>query len=172
MKTIKKQLKAMLLIMMLMFSATYHGQTETKNKRSFVRVYNLEGKKINKGIVLAVNDTLLLLQKGKRSVKIAVSDIGFIKTKRSAGHNVLMGAAIGSTAVSIISVASINPDDGFIIDTTPNNFGDAIAVGIVGGGILGSTIGAITIPFKNTKTYIINGDAQQWKVFQEVMNKN
>ncbi|MFC4723393.1 hypothetical protein ACFO5O_13745 [Geojedonia litorea] len=172
MKTIKKRLKTILLLITLMISATYHGQTETKNKRSFVRVYNLEGNKINKGNVLAVNDTLLLLQKGKRSVKIAASDIGFIKTKRSAGHNVLMGAAIGVTAVSIISVASINPDDGFIFNPTPDNFGEAMIAGIVGGGILGSTVGVLTIPFKKTETIVINGDDQQWKVFQEIMNKN
>lgn len=34
---------------------------------------------------------------------------------------------------------------------------------------LGAALGGITILFKNTKTYLINGDLIKWKEFQSVV---
>lgn len=167
MKTIKTQLKYMLFFIILLGSVIASAQDKNSNKMLFVRIYDFEAKKINKGKLFAVNDTLLLLKKGQKLVEVNVRDIGFIKTKRSAGNNVLTGAMIGAGTSSVIGVASINPDDGFIIDTTPNSVGDALAVGVIFGGFTGATIGGITILFKNSKTFLINGDKLKLREFKE-----
>ena len=166
MKTLKKQISTIMLLIGITFITNGHAQKPTIETGMFVRVYNLEGKKISKGKLIEVSDTLLIIKSNGKFNNLDSKQIGYIKTKRSAGHNALMGAAIGATVTSIISVASINPDDGFIIDSTPNSFGEAMVVGVVGGGIVGSAIGAITIPLKNTNKFIINGDESNWKAFK------
>ena len=172
MKTIKQKFKATLILIVLLISVTIYGKTENKNNQLFVRVYNLEGKKIKKGKLISVSDTKLQLKRAKGVKSIDIKDIGKIKTKRSAGHNVLMGAAIGATTVSAISIASIDPNDSeFILDATPDTYGEAIVTGVIAGGFLGSAIGALTIPFKNSATFIINGDLSKFKIFKDTIDK-
>ncbi len=161
------------MLIALIINATSYGQTENNNKQMFVRIYNMDGKKINKGRIVFVRDSLLGLKRDSKTFEIKVTDIGFMKTKRSAGHNLLMGVAIGATTFSAISVASIDPNDSdFIFDETPDTFGDAMIGGVVLGGIAGGVIEAITIPFKNSKTFLINRDVHKWKAVQQMVIKN
>ncbi len=172
MKTLKAQLKTLMLLIVLTLFTNAYAQNRDFSKGMFVRVYNLEGKKISKGKLIFVSDTLLILKHNSKFNNLNPMDIGYIKTKRSGGHNVLIGAAIGATTVSVISIASIDPDDGYFIwDATPDNVGEALAVGVVGGGTTGAAIGGITIFFKNSKTFIINGEESNWKTFQQMTNK-
>ena len=141
-----------------------YAQEGTIKNTLFVRVYNLEGDKMNKGEVLSVNDTILQLQGKKGAVNIDVKTIGLIKTKRSEGNNVLLGSLIGLTIGAIIGVATADPDAWFGYSASEG----ATGIGLVGA-VIGTGIGAATIPFKNSKSYIINGDASKWKVFEEMI---
>jgi len=47
MKTIKNQIKTIALFFLLIFSINNYAQSETDNINIFVRVYNMEGKKIS-----------------------------------------------------------------------------------------------------------------------------
>lgn len=148
----------------VLLCVTVFAQEGTIKNTLFVRVYNLEGVKMNKGKVLTVNDTILQLLKNKETVTIDVRTIGKIKTKRSGGNNVLTGALIGFTLGAIIGVASADPDAWFGYTASEG----ATGIGLVGA-VLGSGIGAAIITSKNSKSYIINGDISKWKVFEEMI---
>ena len=167
MKTIKQQVKSVMLILALLFSINVIAQKEVKKNDMFVRVYNLEGKKINKGIVFTVTDTTLQLKRNGRHENILFSSIGLIKTKHSEGHNVLMGSVIGASSMALLGAASADPD-AMIFGYSA---GEGAAAGGVLGGISGAAIGGITILFKNSKSYLINGDLSKWKAFQEMITK-
>jgi hypothetical protein len=147
--------------LLLAFVITSFAQEEI---HPFVRVYNLAGEKINKGHVIRVTDTSLQLN-GK-SVDIPVRNIGFIKTKRSAGHNVLVGSLIGATTLAVFGAIAGDPDPEYYDEL--NKVGYAI-VGAVFGLAAGAAIGGLTALAKNPDTYLINGDISKWKAFQSMI---
>ena len=49
--------------------------------------------------------------------------------------------------------------------------GEEAAIGALGGALVGAAIGGITILFKNSKSYEINGDKAKWKAFKEMIIK-
>lgn len=163
MKTIKNQIKIMSLLVVLTFSINVNAQSATDNN-IYVRVYDMEGKKISKGHVLFAIDTLLGLKKGNKIAKINVSDIGHIKTKRSEGHDVIKGSVIGASSMAILLAASGGPDSFWTV-------GEGVAAGVLLGAPAGAAIGGITALFKNSSTYIIDGDLVKWKAFSEMILK-
>lgn len=139
------------------------AQEDNRKSNIFIRVYDLQGKKINQGRIISDNGTVLYLGKGDKTVSIPIDQIGLVKTKHSAGNNIVLGAAIGATAVGAIGIATADPD-AWIFGYTA---GEGAAIGAVIGGIAGASLGASTILFKNAKTYIIDGDNLKWKEFKE-----
>jgi len=160
-------MKDLFIVIALLSGVIIYAQEETVKNTLFVRVYNLEGEKMNKGKVLVVNDTILQLLEKNKTVNIDVRTIGLIKTKRSEGNNLLTGALLGLTAGAIIGVATADPDAWFGYSAAEG----ATGIGLVGA-LVGTGVGAVTIPFKNSKSYIINGDASKWKVFEEMIRNN
>ena len=154
--------KYFILAIAILSSLSIHAQYGAEKNTVFIRVYNLEGEKINKGRVLAVTDTILKLEGKNGMVDIDMRTIGLIKTKRSEGNNVLVGSLIGMTVLGILGAVEGGSDEWF------SSTDLAVGGGIVGA-IFGAGTGAITIPFKNSKSYIINGDASKWKDFQDVI---
>ena len=138
------------LILPFLIFLSYNADAQ---KSSFVRLYNLTGEKINKGHVISVTDTSLQLKDASTSVDIPVRSIGFIKTKRSAGNNVLIGAVIGATAGAILGAVTLPSDEFF--DFTQ---GEGAAIGGVIGLGVGAVIGGLTVLAKNPNTFLINGD--------------
>ncbi|HSI69816.1 MAG TPA: hypothetical protein VK941_06275, partial [Gillisia sp.] len=74
---------------------------------TFIRVYDLHGKKISKGRIQSITNTTLYL-KGKQ--EIPVDSIGMIKTKHSAGNDLLIGSVTGALIFSLFGMATSNPD--------------------------------------------------------------
>ncbi|GAB2774719.1 hypothetical protein [Salinimicrobium soli] len=146
-----------ILFLLVFFSVQVYSQEKSYNDLPFVRVYNLEGKKINKGRVLKVTDSSLVLISRKDQVEIMTGEIGKIKTKHSAGSNIFIGAFIGAVALGAAGVATAEPDTWFGYTQGEGAFGGGV-LGAAGGGILGW----ITSLFKNSKTYSIEGDTQKW----------
>ncbi|MGM5469581.1 hypothetical protein ACS386_04840 [Flavobacteriaceae bacterium LMO-SS05] len=163
MKTIKKQIKLIMLLLVLIVGTNIYAQKETAKNRIFVRVYNLEGKKINKGHVVFVGDTLLGLKRNGKFIEINIRNIGIIKTKRSAGNNILIGSAIGASSMAIIGASDKN---GWF--TTSET---AALYGIIIGLPAGATIGGITALFKKSETYIIDGNQSKWDIFKAIFTK-
>ncbi|NEW78161.1 MAG: hypothetical protein GZ086_01800 [Gelidibacter sp.] len=160
-------MKNLIFAITLILSINIYSQNRFEKTKAFVRVYDLQGKKIGKGKILSISDTSLQLNRKVASAEIPVNSIGSIKTKRSAGHNVLKGAVIGASTMAILGAATANPDDWFLAYSA----GEGVAVGAVFGGAGGAAIGGITILFKNSKSYEINGDLKKWKAFNEIIIK-
>jgi hypothetical protein len=153
-----------LLIFLFFILLAYDAPAQKSN---FVRVYDLKGHKTNKGEILTTTDTSLILQSGAKTVTIPLARIGTIKTKRSAGNNILVGSIIGTVVWATLGVASSDPDQflGF-------SAGEGAALGAIVGAPMGAAIGGITILFKHSKTYSINADATKWKAFQSAVTSN
>ena len=160
-------MKNLVLAIALILSFNICAQNELVNTKLFVRVYDVQGKKIAKGKIHSISETALLLKSKEGPIEIPLSAIGTIKTKRAAGNNVLTGAAIGATTVAIFGVATSN--DGEFLSWSAE---DGAMGGALAGGIIGTVIGGITIPFKNSKSYEIDGDKTRWKAFKEMILNN
>ena len=159
-------MKNLIFAITLILGINVCAQNGFENTNLFVRVYDLQGNKIGKGKILSISETSLQLNRKGESVEIPVSSIGSIKTKRSAGNNVLIGAVIGATSMAILGTATADPDDGWGWTAA-----EGAAGGALGGALGGAAIGGITILFKNSKSYEINGDKAKWKAFKEMIIK-
>jgi outer membrane lipoprotein SlyB len=165
MKTLINQIKILALATVLAFSMDANAQKEVTSHNIFVRVYNMEGKKISKGSIIFINDSLLGLKNSSEKGKISMKDIGFIKTKRSAGNNVLIGAASGATFGVIIGVSSADPDAWIFGYTAGEGAALFGSIGALGGG----AIGGLSSLFKESETYIINGSEVNWNSFRKLI---
>ena len=71
----------------------------------FIRIYNGHGKKIGKGRIELIADTVLVIANDKKQLqRFLVTEISFIKTKRSAGTSIGMGFGAG-TILSVFLAA-------------------------------------------------------------------
>jgi hypothetical protein len=133
----------------------------------FVRVYDLNGRKTHKGKISAVTDSSLTLKRGNAPTIFPVRDIGSIRTRRSAGHNMLLATTIGVVPLAILGAASANQNDsqnGFTI--IQYNAGEGALGGALIGLAAGGLIGGISILCKNSIRFSIDGDPQKWKAFR------
>ncbi|MBT8259954.1 MAG: hypothetical protein KJN82_01465 [Bacteroidia bacterium] len=160
MKTKIKLIKKIVFLFFLILSLVSYSQKDTKNTKEFIRVYNLKGKKISKGYVQFTNDSILGLKKGGKLEHIKIRDIGRIKTKRSAGHNVFLSATVGGGTLGLFGAATADPDAWILGYTAAEGF----AGGVIIGGATGAVCGGITGLLKNSKTYEINGDSAKMKL--------
>ena len=151
-----------LLITILLVTLTFSVSAQ---KSMFVRVYDLSGNKMHKGKVVSVTETSLQLKTTENEVTIPASSIGMIKTKRSPGHNVAWGAALGGVTFGIICAATADKDDLF-----GYSGGEGLGAGFLLGLLPGGAIGGLTALLNKSVTYDIKGDLNNWKVFQSAMN--
>ena len=153
-----------LLCFFILSSSNIEAQTNNK-KKTFLRVFNLDGKKITKGYFTYANDSILMLKKVDDSYTIRLEDIGHIKTKRSKGNNVLTGAVAGASVFAVLGAASADPDAWILAYSA----GEGAAMGGVVGGVGGAAIGGVTALFKKHQTFIINGEIEHWNTFINLM---
>ena len=138
----------------------------------FIRIYDEAGKKIGKGSITDVSDTSIEIINDKHiRNNFLITQIGYIRTKRSLGGYIGWGAAAGLIPVVVTAV--------IIGDPTPPE--DRITIGSLLGGkewrILGivylSSLAAGTAAgiarglFTGRKKIIINGDIEKWKIVKE-----
>ena len=143
-------MKYLLFTIALFLCVNITAQELPKKSKIFVRVYNNEGKKIAKGKILQITDSTLVLKKGSKSITVLSSEIMYIKTKRTKGHSVLIGALPG---VALLTFSN-----------------DAYAsVGAVFLTLVGTTAGFISSLFKKSIKYHFTGDITKWKGFKEDM---
>lgn len=151
------------LIAILFLSLCHYAfaQQQQDSATIFIRVFDLEGKRISKGRIAILSDSLLYLKKERGIITIPISEIGKIKTKRSAGHNIFIGAVSGAILGGVILSATNDEDKSY-----PISDGLAAYSGAIGGGALGVLVGGISSLFKNSKTTPINGDKEAWLKFK------
>jgi len=150
-------MKYLLFTIALFLCVNITAQELPKKSKIFVRVYNNEGQKIAKGKILNITDDTLILKKGSGSITVSSNEIMYIKTKRTNGHNMLIGGIAGGGYA--LYGASKSGDWGVVaaVILTP-----IFAT-------IGSGIGYITTLFKNSQHYSIQGDPIKWQGFKETM---
>jgi len=156
-------MKNLIFAITLILGINVCAQNGFENTNLFVRVYDLQGNKIGKGNILSISESSLQLNRKRESVKIPVSSIGSIKTKHSAGNNVLIGAVTGAATMAFLGAVT---GDGYFYTAAEGGAGGALV-----GGTVGAAIGGITILFKNSKFYEIDGDKAKLKAFKEMIIK-
>lgn len=177
MKIFKNQFKTAFLLIVLIVNTTIYGQTENSIKETFVRVYNLNGKKLNKGKVFSITDSTLILKKSNGTKSIDLKIIGMLKTKRSAGNNILIGSLIGGASGALIGAATSEEETktksnwlfGEYEYTSGTSPGEGAAIGgglgIIGGALVGAGISI----FKKSQTFEIDGDKEKLKQFKKII---
>lgn len=159
-------MKYAIVIIAIFLSYNLSAQNEVYNN-IFVRIYNLEGKKINKGKLKSVSTTSMELYLKGETVTVPLNKIGKIKTKRSAGNNIGKGALIGGGSFALLGLLSGDDDKGFLSFSAT----DKALFGLISGGTLGAIVGGITALFKKSELYIIDGNEMKLENFKERMNK-
>lgn len=158
-------MKFLFYITLALISSSILYAQETKNKAAlFVRVYDLNGEKISKGRIASLTDTSLVAGTREKPVNIDVSRIGFIKTKRSVGNNILWGAVIGTGFGAIAGFTTGGEGEWWGQGEGAGGFGLIF-------GAMGAGTGAITAIFKKSNTYPIDGEPIKWKAFREAMGE-
>ncbi len=161
-------MKYLIIIFVLFISGNIFAQKNEKykkNKNVFIRIYNLEGKKINKGKIKFISETSIELDSNGEKIIVPLSEIGKIKTKHSGGNNIAKGALIGGGSLAVIGLLSGDTKGEYIYVSAA----DKATLGLIGGGFFGAFCGGISILFKKSKRFIINGDKMKLKEFKEQM---
>ena len=143
------------LIFLLSFNS--YSQEEIPQKKIFLRVYNLKGKKIGSGKVISISDSILKLKRHNQINYVHYNEIGFIRSKRSFGNSVLIGSSIGFTTGYIL--VATGGDGGGTFDGY-----NGIGIGLTT--TIGSLIGVLTGASKNIKKFEINGNKENFKEFK------
>ncbi|WNM18558.1 hypothetical protein [Flavobacterium capsici] len=159
-------MKKLAVVILVLGSVFCFAQTQVITKNLFIRVFDLNGHKINKGKISFVSDSIVQVIHEGEKIDIPVNTIGTIKTKRSAGHNALIGAAVAGGLFAIIGAVSAEPDASFLSYTPEQGAAAGLLLGIPAG----SAVGLVTSAFKNSRTFIVNGDYQKWKEFEKAYN--
>ncbi len=135
-------------------------------KRVYIRIYTMGGKLVEKGYLTGTTDSSILLSKKDVSMEIKITEIGFIKSGRSADQTLLMGGLITGTisgfwkmfawvepksTTSLFSNISIG---GLPKDTRFSMFSAGFILGGIGGTaitgiIVGLTKHSLYFPVKN-----------------------
>ncbi|MDV7139536.1 hypothetical protein R3X28_11645 [Maribacter sp. TH_r10] len=158
-------MKNLIFVIMLVLSSHTYAQSASETTNIYLRVFDMQGKKIGKGKMLSMLKTSLILSRNGEPVEIPVSNIGSIKTKRSGGNNMLIGASVGAGAMAIVGAATADPDAALFA----YNAGEGAAIGTLFGGTVGAMVGGVTTLFKKSKSYEINGNQEKWKAFSEII---
>lgn len=160
-------MKNVIITFILISSLQCLAQEKPVRANIFLRVFDLKGTKIDAGKLSFISDSIVQIIRNKKVIAIPMKDIGFIKTKRSGGHNVIVGAGIGAGIFGIAGAASAEPNKSIVGYTAA----EGAFIGTIFGGISGAVIGGASSMFKNPKRFEINGDPEKWKVFMYEMTR-
>lgn len=145
----------------------------TAQKKVFIRIYSIGSIKSVEGFYSGHTDSSIIVTRKNQSDSINYSNIQFIKTKKTTGHHILIGAILGAAAGAITGLVTNKPapppdpncsfcnvlDYAFYF--TP---GEAAAAGGLLGGASGVAVGAIIGLTNKRQTININGDFKNWRI--------
>jgi hypothetical protein len=133
------------------------GRSADAQKPAFFRIYNSNGKKVNKGVIFGLSDTSVTLTRRNMFVKTSVLQIDVIKSKRTTGHRVLkttltvVGAAVFLVA-TVYTLAHDRLRNGYINSGTNNHQRQS-----------GNAKGPLHQTPRPQKKYKVHGDVEKWQ---------
>ena len=140
-----------LVLLLLLF------QSVNPQKPAFFRVYNANGKKLNKGELFQLSDTSITLTRKNIFVETPVSQIEVIKSKRTTGHRILITtlSIAGAGVFLAAAVYGLSRPRDYV---RPGN--------INRGGSKSGSVNNTRVMRKTQrphKKYKVNGNAQTWE---------
>ena len=127
-------------------------------KSPFIRIYNLNGKKIMKGNLFNVTDSSLTLISGGKNYEIPYQNIGTIKEGRSIGNSIGAASLTSGVLLGIVGATVSNGQNG-ITFITPAETG---LVGLIAGAAGGALLGTGIYFLENRKTFVIHANKEFW----------
>ena len=148
-------------------------------QKTFLRFYNLTGHKFQKGHFAGTTDSSVYVYKDSSKIEIPISTIGYIKTKRSLGHNILAAAIPGAVGFAILGLVTGEPNQ-----TTDNNItwgsvlhdaftptpAEGFEGGLIIGSVLGTATGSLITALSKRTTFKINGNLNNWQSQKKIMD--
>jgi len=149
-----KQLLCICILSLIVFSAD-------AQKRTFIRVFDQNGKKISKGFIHDLSDsTLTVLDNNNREVIIPAGMVGTLKLRRSFGHTVLVSAVIAGatfTVVGAVAGGTLIWYGGYAAAA------EGAAAGLIAGTAAGAATGSIVAGTRGRPVFNIDGKEENWK---------
>jgi hypothetical protein len=154
--------------MFLLVTALFVFAINASAQRSvFLRVFDANGSKIGKGKLVGVTDSSIILT----ATEVPYTRIGFIKTKRSIGHTMIVSGAIITGVTALLGVVGNAADSrsatlgsaGGNWDILSFNTGDVLAISVLAGIFNGALIGGINALSRKTLVFHINGQELEWR---------
>lgn len=136
-------------------------------KKTFVRVFDEKGKKIQKGFLVATTDSSLTLQLGEKFSEIPINRVSVLKLTRSIGNKILLSSLILGASFAILGAATANPDAWIFAYST----GEGAASGLLLGGGLGVLTGAFLHAVQKKPVFQVNRQVEQWLKVKEQLQE-
>jgi len=156
-------MKSLLTICIFLFLAIA-AQSQTK---TFVRIFDQEGKKIHKGYIENTSDSSLTISLNKETFEINADQISVIKMKRSFGHTILITSLIAGASMAIIGAATADPDAWIFAYTAAEGaFG-----GLMIGAATGVATGSIIAGTRNRPVFNIDRKHEQWIKVKDLLRQ-
>jgi hypothetical protein len=131
-------------------------QSAGAQKPAFFRVYNSEGKKVNKGALFEFSDTSVTLTRRNQFVETHLSQIDVIKSKRTTGHRV-MKTTLVVVGAAVFLVATV-----YALAHSGSRYG-TIDPGGANKSKPGKPVMPLQKPPKPKKKYKVNSDVEKWQ---------
>lgn len=136
-------------------------------KKTFVRVFDENGKKIQKGFLVATTDSSLTLQLGEKFSEIPINRVSVLKLGRSIGNTILISSLLFGTAFAIAGAVSADPSD-LILTYTAS---EGAAAGFLGGTALGVLTGSLFYPFNKRPEFKVNQQLIEWVKIKDLLQE-
>lgn len=148
-------------LFLILSYSTLAQNTPVTNAPRFVRVYDLDNKKIGKGVIIGLNDSALFVQQKNTVFRFPYTDIGQLKTKRSYVHDLFVSMGSSGTLFGVFGLMNYNENR---IGTVSR--GQETTAGFVGGAMLGALVCSVYQIFKQDEKIKINGNYNDWLNFK------
>ncbi|TBW26774.1 hypothetical protein [Gramella sp. KN1008] len=158
-------MKTLLVLFSIMFCTPLFSQepeAPLRFKDTFVRVFDVNGKKIAKGKIVNISEQTLTLKSGMGYSETGMDRIHLIKTRHSAANNVIIGALAGGVVGGIIGAEDTKDDWLF-------NSREGALLGALAGAPIGAGVGGLTLLFRKGNVYHIQGSEEAWEYFKDSM---
>lgn len=155
-------MKSSFCFLFLLLSLPVFPQVNDGGAGPFFRIYDSDEQKIEKGKFLSISDDFerLKILHDTDTVLIQTQSISYIRTKRSPGHLILIGGALGFAGG--FTLGAMNHDPNAFL-----SFGlgfESMATGLVFG-VGGAAAGSIATAFKKSERYSIDGRSENMRNF-------
>ncbi len=137
-------------------------------QKTFLRLFDTEGRLLMKGKIVAVTDSSITFKKGLQVVSIEEVDV--IRTRRSIGNSMLTGALVfGGAGAAIGAVSADQTESNMFFDFTP---AEGAATGFLIGNIFGAFAGMVNGIVKPRKVFTIQGKRNLWLPVKEMLEES